>query len=151
MINRGMAAEAFNLLFKQMSNQSERQLGAFLTLYLTETGEMFKHDNDLAKFRNKVIHKGWIPTCEEAFEFCSKIHAIILQITDMLRLNFSDAVQEVVWCDLVERENKLQPDIPYATSSGTTFFNLAFSENKTSFNEALEHLSKSTQFRKAEK
>jgi hypothetical protein len=57
-------------MWKQMSSQSERQLGAFYALQTIEFGHpKFLLDNDKVKFRNMVIHKGYIPSKQEALEY----------------------------------------------------------------------------------
>lgn len=64
--------------WKHVSSQSERQLGAFIFLFT----QHFKTQpellsNDLVKLRNKVIHKGKIPTKDEAIEYGQKILELI--------------------------------------------------------------------------
>lgn len=56
--------------WKELANRSERQLGAFLLCYLLEGGRNFPYnDKKMVELRNKVVHKGIIPTREEALEF----------------------------------------------------------------------------------
>ncbi|WP_162549660.1 hypothetical protein [Hymenobacter nivis] len=48
--------------------QSERQIGAFCSLYINEFGQiplLF----DESELRNKVIHAGYIPSCKQALDF----------------------------------------------------------------------------------
>lgn len=64
--------------WKNIANQSERQLGAFIFLYLRE----FKKSplllpNKMTEFRNKVIHKGYFPNRLETIEFSEAILEII--------------------------------------------------------------------------
>lgn len=59
--------DKINLVWKDVNNQSERQLGAYCFLYLVvlkSNPEIIK--NKQVEFRNKVVHKGFIPTKEEA-------------------------------------------------------------------------------------
>jgi hypothetical protein len=58
---RGVTAEIIDAVWKQVSNQSERQLGAFIVLYLSEfqSSPPVLKTKDV-KFRNEVIHKGKI-------------------------------------------------------------------------------------------
>ncbi|MBL1264283.1 hypothetical protein [Candidatus Methylomicrobium oryzae] len=67
--------------WKLMENQSERQLGAFISLYTVEQKESPPClSNEKSKFRNKVIHKGYIPSINEAINFGKTVYEIILEI-----------------------------------------------------------------------
>lgn len=61
-------------MWKDVSNQSERQIGAYCFLYLQvlkRNPEIFK--DKVVNFRNKVVHKGYIPSKNEAFEYGKKV------------------------------------------------------------------------------
>lgn len=66
----GVDVSDFTLAWKDMSSQSERQLGAFISLYLVESKcpPKLLH-RDQIKFRNAVIHKGKFPERDETIEF----------------------------------------------------------------------------------
>jgi hypothetical protein len=75
----------FEKTWKAISKQSERQVGAFYVLYLninkrppvlfdaaflkTHKIQLGIEGNDPAKFRNKVIHEGFVPTYSQAVAF----------------------------------------------------------------------------------
>jgi hypothetical protein len=65
--------------WKKISNQSERQLGAYIMLYLQAFGEepLLLNPNSEIPFRNKVIHKGYIPTKTESIKFGNSVMKII--------------------------------------------------------------------------
>jgi hypothetical protein len=64
--------------WKNIANQSERQLGAFIFLYTKEFKKApLSLSNKMIEFRNKVIHKGYFPTKLEAIEFSQAILEII--------------------------------------------------------------------------
>lgn len=76
---------SFLKTWKSISNQSERQLGAYIFLYLLKN----KKEPELlsstkAKFRNSVIHKGYIPTIEEALNFGETIYKLIMSVVTEL-------------------------------------------------------------------
>ena len=76
--NNSMYDDTFNKVWKQVSNQSEQQLGAFLFLWTNKFDEVPELlTNKDTKFRNEVIHKGKIPTKEEALIFGNTILKII--------------------------------------------------------------------------
>ncbi|EPB5649115.1 hypothetical protein ACRQKW_000682 [Citrobacter braakii] len=136
-LNRGVSKEIFTKMFKEMSRQSERQLGAFMALYLTEVGKVYVPDQNVTKFRNGVIHKGEIPTESDAREYCSKVYSIIRTLTDVLCHDFSDAMNKAIHMDISERMKKIKPEIRITTSTGTNFFNLK-SSGQATFEEALK-------------
>lgn len=79
--NKNVNEESIEKLWKQVSKQSERQLGAYLFLFLSELSvEPISLLSDEAGFRNTVIHQGHIPTKKEAFEFLLSIYSIIKDI-----------------------------------------------------------------------
>jgi len=78
----------FNSSWKKMSNQSERQLGAFITAYLICFGEEPNILNSsLSGFRNKVAHKGYIPNRDETIQYGQEIMSLI--IPDIIKLKAS--------------------------------------------------------------
>ena len=66
-------------IWKNISNQSERQLGAYIVNYSQSFGEepMLLNANKEVPFRNSVIHKGYIPTKEEAISYGNIVMQII--------------------------------------------------------------------------
>lgn len=122
--------------FKQVSRQSERQLGAFLFLYLLEFGESYQINKELVEFRNQVIHKGYIPTPGEVESFGEKVYTEIYLVTQKLKLHCDEDIHSVVMKTLNDRNQELPSNMPRATSS-TMFFSLSQAEQKASFSEAL--------------
>jgi len=122
--HHGMSEGTYNDTYKEMARQSERQLGAFLTLFALQFGSAYKPDKSIVNFRNSVIHKGNIPTLEKAHEFCSKVYSEILSVTERLQENLSESINLVVQSDLRERYAKIDSTLPKATSAGGMFFSL---------------------------
>ena len=61
-----------------MSNQSERQMGAYIVAYSSLFGEEVPLMNDSQRnFRNSVIHKGEIPTREKTIQYAGVILRLI--------------------------------------------------------------------------
>jgi hypothetical protein len=76
-ISQKLAAQAW----KTVSNQSERQLGAFTYLYLFTFGGLPPElTSENRNFRNKVIHKGYIPSVDEAQEFGRVVYNQIMAV-----------------------------------------------------------------------
>ena len=65
---------ALDAAWKHLSAQSERQLGAFAALYLREYGVCAPLlPQSATEFRNKVTHKGYIPTRPETLKYGDQI------------------------------------------------------------------------------
>jgi hypothetical protein len=132
-------AQEFDKSFKQMSHQSERQIGAFLSLFLLKIGRSYKINEDIVQFRNKIVHKGYIPSSDEVDIFASKVYKEIYDIILLLRERYSNEMQNVIMDDLSLRAKDIPAGIPVATSTGTIFFCLAQAQLKATFHEALSN------------
>ena len=75
--------QALDATWKQVDRQSERQLGAFALLYLTRQGQPpdFLTPQALGSdFRNRVVHRGYIPSREEALGYAEGVFRIIERV-----------------------------------------------------------------------
>jgi hypothetical protein len=93
-ILRGSKIE-FDLIdksWKKVSSQSERQIGAYIMLYTQTFGEepLLLNPNKEIQFRNSVIHKGYIPTKEEAIKFGNSIMKIIEESLLKLKIQYQN-------------------------------------------------------------
>lgn len=84
----------YNKAWKTISNQSERQLGAYTMLYLS----VFKLAPELIKpkhveFRNKVIHKGYFPTEQETLSYAKDMFSYLQTKLIELKKNMDDYVE----------------------------------------------------------
>lgn len=76
--------------WKLIRNQSERQLGAFIYLYLLENQKCPSVlSQKSVELRNKVVHKGYFPTREETVRFGDEvvdlISILLLQILEQYK------------------------------------------------------------------
>lgn len=129
--------EALSETFKQVSKQSERQVGGFLFLHLLTFGTHYTLNKKIPELRNKVIHQGYIPTPEEVANLGDLIYNEISTITTLIKSSLSNEIQQVVMDTVQRRNEKIPQDIPRATTTGTMFLSLAMAEQKNSFQEAL--------------
>lgn len=113
-IQNGSPSEAITEAWKSVANQSERQLGAYIFLYTNnhKSSPILLSNNDV-KFRNEVIHKGKIPTKEEAIKFGNSILNLIRPVLFELKSNYRDSIDQVI-------SGHLQP----AWDRNTTGFNV---------------------------
>ncbi|MDT7849838.1 hypothetical protein Q9292_09465 [Methylophilus sp. VKM B-3414] len=129
--------EALEETFKQVSKQSERQVGGFLFLHLLTFGTHYTLNKKIPELRNRVIHQGYIPTPDEVVSLGELIYSEIFTITALIKSSLSNEMQQVIMDTLQRRNEKIPQDIPRATTTGTMFFSLAMAEQKSSFQEAL--------------
>lgn len=93
---QGIPFEVIDRNWKEMANQSERQLGAYITSYSILFGSSAPIMNDKQKnFRNSVIHKGRIPDREQTIEYAKIIIDLIDEPLNRLKLQNLDIVKEV--------------------------------------------------------
>lgn len=102
-ITRGINWAIIQDTWKSVSNQSERQLGAFIFLHLLENGYkpvLLNQKN--TEFRNAVIHKGKIPSKEEAILYGQAVLNVIRPLLISLRVNYEHSTDELVGRNLRE-------------------------------------------------
>jgi hypothetical protein len=79
--------------WKNVAQQSERQLGAFILFYTqTFNEEPLLLSQSNTKFRNDVIHKGLIPKKQDAIEFGQAVLNVINPIVEKMNIKFKDAI-----------------------------------------------------------
>lgn len=82
--------------WKKVASQSERQLGAFLFLYLLDNRKSVKFIEDKQiSFRNNVIHKGYIPSFDEAVDYGDCVLKFIKNTLDELGITSKDQIKQV--------------------------------------------------------
>jgi hypothetical protein len=90
--HRGIESDRFEATWKLMSAQSERQLGAFYLTFLMNFGEA-PEPFSMVEFRNKVIHKGYIPSTQEVEAYGENILNHIVKILLKLDIHqYMDAI-----------------------------------------------------------
>lgn len=136
-VKDGLNEDEFTKTFKEMAHQSERQFGVFLYLYLKNFGKAYKVKNKLATFRNRVVHKGYIPTIEEAENYGSQIFDEICDVYALLKSTLADDITKAVLAEVRGRGKNLPPNVPRATFWKASFFSFAQGSTKVSFKEAL--------------
>lgn len=124
--------------WSKVKAQSERQLGAFVFLWASkfnETPDVLSEK--YAKFRNQVIHKGRIPTREEAINYGNSILSCLIPKIEKLKENFPNDVQKIISRHLLEKCSLSGKGQHISTMSIPTFVSLIRSDMPTSSN--LEH------------
>lgn len=106
-----ISKEEIDKMWKDVSNQSERQLGAYCFLYLQSlkrNPEIFK--DKVVNFRNKVVHKGYIPSREECFNYGKKVAEYIQHNLNLYNDTLGEKLLERVQIDyLVDKSGLPHP------------------------------------------
>jgi len=136
----------FKIFFEKIRNQSERIIGAFIALYFDHFDKVFEDkkdklinryglSNNMPSFRNNIIHKGNIPTLEEAMAYGDIIYNEVKEVTKSLKDKFPENLRKITHELLNKRQEKIKPS-PYSTMAGSFMFSLC-NEEESSFNERL--------------
>ena len=145
MQNYKINEDYFKNSWKQVKNQSERQIGAFLFAYLILIGEAYSINTKMSEFRNKVIHKGYTPTDKEVAEYANyvlfeinKICMILKDknlwqyVVDTFLRNIDNAIKEA---DLVDNCTNIAQTSVINLTIGDKLF------GKKSFDQAIAEMS----------
>lgn len=82
--------------WKDISQQSERQLGAYVALYSFLFSELpTLLSNSQVGFRNEVIHKGIVPTKEKSIKYAELVLTIIRESLNKLKGKHNEVIQDV--------------------------------------------------------
>lgn len=149
LLKNGVEWKEIEQTWKLIKNMSERQLGAYYYLYLNEFKKVPPTFSDNLGFRNKVIHKGYIPKREEVEKYASDVFNYIKNVSEKFR----------TYCDVhlllephlkrqFDFQNKRQKENVTTTSTslatmlnittGEQSFNKSFEESMNSLKKDLE-------------
>lgn len=145
----GMSKDIFGKAWKLMSKQSERQLGAFIFLWVIEFGKLpdllndkkMKSDEDMIKFRNRVVHEGKIPNREEAIKFGNAVLEVLMPPFKVLRKSYEEEVVKITFENLQKASSK--SGRPTSTMCESTVIGFIYNEPdhpSKSLGKALEYL-----------
>jgi len=86
----------FEEAWKNVKNMSERQLGIFIATYILHFRKApVLMPSARVAFRNDVIHKGRIPTKEEAILYANDILGLAVPLLIEIKKTMSEAIQEL--------------------------------------------------------
>jgi hypothetical protein len=120
----GIDQATFEKAWKHVSNESQRQLGGFIFLYLLE----MKHPPSILRteevgFRNAVIHKGRIPSRTEAMDYGDRVSEIILEGLAEVRRKDEPAIHRAIQRHM-KRLNTLAAGSNLATMTALTMISV---------------------------
>ena len=90
-LNNEIHDSVFEEAWKTIKNQSERQLGAYIFLYVKEIKKIpLLLNSKSISFRNDVTHKGSIPNREQTLEYGENVRNIINNAISEMKAHFGD-------------------------------------------------------------
>ena len=142
LLHAGTTPEQLEAAWKQVSAQSERQLGAFAILYLREYGTPAPLlSPSMAEFRNNVIHKGYIPSRSEAVEYGDAVLQHLATLYKALYRSRYSGISKLDGIKLGEAASRAGDLQNVSTVGIATVFSNAASEAGTTLEKALGELS----------
>lgn len=116
--------EDFAEAWRDVSNQSERQLGAFFFIFLLLEGRPAPYiPKKMIELRNKVVHKGRIASYEDALLFGNSVLQVVNPILAMVKERDGDLIQDMVFDHLFTAKQEY-PDACTSTSSMATILSV---------------------------
>jgi hypothetical protein len=109
---RGLTEDQIEAAWKFIAKQSERQFGAFTTLYLLETNQPFPLPDWVPAFRNKVIHQGAIPPVAEVSRFAGEVFTLIRVVIKHLQENAEFESSRELVREAQIQHRAIPPEIP---------------------------------------
>ena len=141
--------ELFQSCWNKVASQSERQVGAFVFLWASNFGEPPELlSNTQVRFRNDVIHKGKIPTREEATRYGNSVLDVLRPKVLALKERFSEEVSKVTFYHLRDCQAELDSQKCVTTMGVPTLVGLMATEQNKTIEEHLvwltewKHISK---------
>jgi hypothetical protein len=120
-----VSLDAFDETWKEVSRQSERQMGAYIFLYLLEFGIGPRLlTNKMTALRNEVVHKGKLPTRKEALAFGSAVHEVIQESIRRLRATHVDQVNAILGKHVSKVAEKMGASYPRTFQVTSTALNV---------------------------
>ncbi len=156
-IKNNSKLDDFEKLWKYVENQSERQFGAFLFIYNFDkkgslppiiddekpsiSGISKNNTKTWKEFRNNVVHKGYIPSSNEAFCYMELVFNYINTLINDIKKNYSEEIMKSVFNYQLKRAQKTDNSTFMSSMSIPTILSLNIPRNE-SFKESLEALKK---------
>lgn len=142
--------DLFQTVWKNVSSQSERQLGAFIFLWATHFQEAaLLLPQSMITFRNEVIHKGKIPSRDEATRYGNSVLAVLRPKLQTLQRNFPDQIGNSVFRQIRGSAEKADDHIQVATMCIPTIISLSNGEPSHDKKDLDEHLTSLNESRKS--
>jgi len=137
LIKNNIPSKEIHESWKQVSRQSERQLGGFIFLYLMENNKSLQLIQNWHEFRNKVLHRGFIPSIEDVKLQGETLFRIIKDNLNYLKENYNEYINKEI------REKALNKSVDTTLHIPTMICPIiAIDEGPKSFEQCLIEINK---------
>lgn len=134
--------------WKKIASQSERQMGAFVFLWVNQFQDLPTVLSDkMVQLRNSVIHKGVIPTREESVRYGDEVLRIINALKKELKDQYSTELENVVFQHLLRSHQRVNSNSSPSTMFISTIVSLTNGEVDHDQKTLEEHLKSLSQQR----
>lgn len=143
-LSKGIEWENVGVAWKEVSKQSERQLGAFVFTHLHEFGcKPQLMSNNRTNFRNEVIHKGRIPNRQESLDYGQEVLNVIRPLLKIIKEQYGEAASKITFHYMHGNRKPEDSGMPTATMCLPTILSLSSgveSHDQRSLEQALNDL-----------
>lgn len=130
LLNNGISEETVRETWKQVSKQSERQLGAFVIMHASEFGQPpILMSNNKVEFRNDVIHRGKIPARQEAVDYGQSVLDVLQPTLKQLKEKCTEGIQKTIFQHLKNSRTREDEKQPVSTMYIRTIVSLSTGES----------------------
>jgi len=141
LLHGGTSPAQLEAAWRQVSAQSERQLGAFAILYLRDYGRIAPLlPQAQIEFRNNVIHKGYLPTRSEAVGYGDAVLQELASLYKELYNSRYAGVSKLNGIELGRAASRATDRKTLSTVSIATVFSEAASDTGATLERALGEL-----------
>lgn len=97
-----VAADEVLNAWSDVKSQSERQLGLYIAAYLSvRKSRPLLLTSRQREFRNDVVHKGYVPTREQALEFGQAVADLVRPVEEWLSTEHTDYLSSAVYFNML--------------------------------------------------
>ncbi len=133
--------DLFQNCWKKVASQSERQLGAFVFLWASNFRELpVLLSSNQVSFRNDVIHKGKIPTKEEAIKYGDAVLDVLRSKIHKIKEHFPNEVMKVTFYHLRDSRSESDKGKQVSTMGISTIVSLTSGDTLHQQRSLDEHL-----------
>jgi len=105
--------------WKNISKQSERQFGAYLSLFINKFNLLPPFpDNKWIQFRNDVLHNGKIPSEKDTIEYGQLISDLIFDVLFILKEYFKENIHKNIFSVYKYNSNLFKKENPQINKPG---------------------------------
>lgn len=144
LLEKGIVETVIGESWQRVASQSERQFGAFIFMYASDFGTPPPTlSNSRVSFRNEVIHKGKIPSFEEAVDYGQAVLDILRPVLREAKEKYPEGVSKTIFQHLRQCRASEDDGRAVSTICIPTIISLSAGESshdKKSLEEALQGL-----------